>query len=186
MSAQSSIRIIGGKWRSRKVNFTGKDGLRPTPDRVRETLFNWLAPYIVDTICLDLCAGSGILGLEAISRGAKRVYAIENDEESVKNIKENKERLEAINLTIMHKNVITWLQTAPIPADIVFVDPPYKLNLLNQIFGLLEDNLWVHANSFIYFEQDKPFEVNTLPKNWQLWRESKAGNVYYYLARKEQ
>ncbi|HSX20586.1 MAG TPA: RsmD family RNA methyltransferase, partial [Gammaproteobacteria bacterium] len=82
MSAQSSIRIIGGKWRSRKVSFETKDLLRPTPDRVRETLFNWLAPHIAGTVCLDLYAGSGVLGFEALSRGASQVIAVELDHQS--------------------------------------------------------------------------------------------------------
>lgn len=185
MSAHSNIRIIGGKWRSRKVSFKTKDMLRPTPDRVRETLFNWLAPYIVDSICLDLYAGSGALGLEAISRGADQVIAVEYDQENAVQLEENQKVLQATNLRVLNKNVIEWLQGSPIVADIVFVDPPYKLHLLEPTLNLLENNGWVRANSLIYFEQDTPFSPAALPGTWSIWRQSKAGNVYYYVAQKE-
>lgn len=186
MSAQSSIRIIGGKWRSRKVSFETKDFLRPTPDRVRETLFNWLSPYIVGTVCLDLFAGSGVLGLEAISRGAGQVYALDSDRGNVTQIEKNKELLEANELMVLNKNVMEWLQAKPIPADIIFVDPPYKLNLLHPALHLLENNGWVNPEGFIYFEHDKPIEETSLPAAWAIWRKSKAGNVYYYLAQKSE
>lgn len=185
MSAQSNIRIIGGKWRSRKVSFANKEMLRPTPDRVRETLFNWLAPHIIDATCLDLYAGSGVLGLEALSRGAKSVVSIETDPDNIKNIQANKETLAANNLSVINQNVLTWLERSATAVDIVFADPPYKLDLLNQTLNLLEKNGWVHANSLIYFEQDHPYDLALLPRNWRLWREGKAGNVFYYLAIKQ-
>ena len=185
MSAQSNIRIIGGKWRSRKVSFDSKDSLRPTPDRVRETLFNWLAPHIVEAVCLDLYAGSSVLGFEALSRGAKQVFAVENDPDNVKQIKKNLALLDANELQVVQKNVVEWLQGKPTVADIVFVDPPYKLQLLEPTLNLLENNGWLHPESFIYFEDDKPVPPAALPATWTIWRENKAGNVYYYLAQKE-
>lgn len=185
MSSKSSIRVIGGKWRSRKITFESKDTLRPTPDRVRETLFNWLAPHIIDTVCLDLYAGSGVLGFEALSRGASKVFAVDNDRANIENVDKNKTVLQATELMAINKNVVDWLQGKPILADIVFVDPPYKLKLLHETLNLLETNGWIHANSFIYFEQDEPLDPNILPANWSLWRQSKAGMVYYYLAFKE-
>lgn len=185
MSAQSNIRIIGGKWRSRKVSFKTKDMLRPTPDRVRETLFNWLAPHIVDSICLDLYAGSGVLGLESLSRGAQQVIAVEYDQENAAQLEENQKLLQATNLRVLNKNVLDWLQSSPMVADIVFVDPPYKLHLLEPTLNLLESNGWVRAKSLIYFEQDMPLSPAALPATWSIWRQSKAGNVYYYLAQKE-
>lgn len=186
MSAKSSIRIIGGKWRSRKVSFETKETLRPTPDRVRETLFNWLASHIVNSVCLDLYAGSGVLGLEALSRGANMVIAVDNDHDNIVQIDKNKETLQAAELMVLHKNVLDWLQGKPIVADIVFVDPPYKAKLLIPTLELLQNNGWVHDKSYIYFEDDQPIEPNMLPANWSIWRQSKAGNVYYYLAIKEQ
>lgn len=185
MASQSSIRIIGGKWRSRKISFESKDTLRPTPDRVRETLFNWLAPYIVGTVCLDLYAGSGVLGFEALSRGASKVLAVDNDRANIVNIDKNRLILQATDLMAINKNVVDWLQGRPIVADIVFVDPPYSLRLLPETLTLLETNAWVHPDSLIYFEQSEPLDPNMLPAGWVLWRHSKAGMVYYYLARKE-
>jgi 16S rRNA (guanine966-N2)-methyltransferase len=185
MDAQSSIRIIGGKWRSRKVSFITKDALRPTPDRVRETLFNWLAPYIHGAVCLDLYAGSGVLGLEALSRGAQSVVALENDRDNYQKILQAKEILQADTLEVLHKNVLDWLQTPKFTADIIFVDPPYKQEILIQTLQLLEANNWVSPDGMIYFEQDKPLELSELPANWTLWRNSKASKVYYFLAMKE-
>lgn len=185
MSIQSNIRIIGGKWRSRKVIFETKASLRPTPNRVRETLFNWLSPYIVGAKCLDLYAGSGVLGFEALSRGAATVLSMERDRENCLCIEQNKKILQAHGMSVLNNNVLDELAREPVVADIVFVDPPYKLNLLSSTFTLLENRKWVHVNSLIYFEQDYPLDPSCLPKSWSLWRTSKAGSVYYYLAIKE-
>ncbi len=184
MTAQSSIRIIGGKWRSRKVSFKTKEQLRPTPDRVRETLFNWLAPYIVGANCLDLYAGSGVLGLEALSRGAATATAVENDRDHVLSIQQNAEVLQAHDLKIVQQNVQEFLQQESQTVDIVFVDPPYKKNLLFATLNSLQQNGWLHTGSFVYFEDDKPIALVQLPAGWQLWRESKAGHVYFYLGNK--
>ncbi len=185
MDAQSSIRIIGGKWRSRKVGFITKESLRPTPDRVRETLFNWLAPHILGATCLDLYAGSAVLGFEALSRGAKSVIAIEKDRQNYQQILQNSATLQADGLEAINKDVLDWLQEPKFVADLVFVDPPYKQDILFTTLDLLEANTWVGINSLIYFEQDKPLEQALLPANWSVWRESKAGKVFYYLAVKE-
>ena len=153
MNSQSSIRIIGGKWRSRKVHFMGKEMLRPTPDRVRETLFNWLTPFIVESVCLDLFAGSGVLGFESLSRGAASVVALENDRDCYQQIAKNKDVLQADKMELLNKNVIDWLQQSKFTADIVFVDPPYNKGMLAKTLQLLEDHKWVQAQSLIYFEQ---------------------------------
>jgi 16S rRNA (guanine966-N2)-methyltransferase len=182
MDAQSSIRIIGGKWRSRKVSFMTKEGLRPTPDRVRETLFNWLAPYIVDAKCLDLFAGSGVLSFEALSRGAASAVALENDSECCKQILNNKEILQAHHLEVLNKNSLDWLQTPRFHADIIFVDPPYKQQILFEVLDLIAANKWIAPQGLVYFEQDKPVSVEQLPEHWSIWRSSKAGKVYFYLA----
>ncbi len=185
MSAQSSIRIIGGKWRSRKVSFKTKDVLRPTPDRVRETLFNWLAPYIVDATCLDLYAGSGVLGFEALSRGAKEVIAVEVYNANMVQIEQNKELLNASNIMVLNKDVLAWLQGRPMTVDIVFIDPPYNLDLLPTTFKLLDQQDWIKPDGFIYFEDQKPISEEDLPGTWSIWRQAKAGNIHYYLARKQ-
>jgi 16S rRNA (guanine966-N2)-methyltransferase len=185
MSTQSNIRIIGGKWRSRKVSFETKDTLRPTPDRVRETLFNWLSPHVAGADCLDLYAGSGVLGLEALSRGAKSAIAVEADRANAKCIEQNQKILQTDALTVLNKNVLDWLTREYKTFDIVFADPPYKDNLLQQTLQLLEQHNWLKVNSLIYFEQDQPLDPKMLPATWSIWRESKAGRVYYYLAIKE-
>ncbi len=185
MDAQSSIRIIGGKWRSRKVSFMTKDGLRPTPDRVRETLFNWLAPFMVDAVCLDLYAGSGVLGLEALSRGAAAVYALDSDRDCVQRIAQNQQVLQAENYTLLNKSALDWLQAPQFSADIIFVDPPYKQNILYKTLDLLEQNNWVKSGGVIYFEQDQPLDAELLPAGWNIWRESKAGKVFFYLAQRQ-
>lgn len=185
MDAQSSIRIIGGKWRSRKVSFVTKDELRPTPDRVRETLFNWLAPFIVDAVCLDLYAGSGVLGLEALSRGAATVTALDCDRDCVARIAQNQQALQADDYQLLNKNALDWLQTPQFTADVIFVDPPYKQDILFKTLALLDQNNWVKNGSVIYFEQDQPLNPELLPTGWEVWRESKAGKVYFYLAQKQ-
>lgn len=182
MNAQSSIRIIGGKWRSRKVSFMANDELRPTPDRVRETLFNWIAPYIVGAKCLDLYAGSGVLGFEALSRGAASVVALETDRDCCEQIQKNKTVLQADNMEIYNKSALDWLQTSRFSADIIFVDPPYKQQILFKTLELLSEHNWVAPEGLVYFEQDKPLDETLLPKQWSIWRSSKAGKVYYYLA----
>jgi 16S rRNA (guanine966-N2)-methyltransferase len=182
MDAQSSIRIIGGKWRSRKVSFMTKEDLRPTPDRVRETLFNWLAPYIVGTKCLDLYAGSGVLGFEALSRGAESVMSIEADRDCCQQILHNKEVLHADAMTVHNHNALDWLHTPRFAADIVFADPPYKQQILFKTLQLLDQNNWVAPQGLVYFELDKPIDSAQLPARWTIWRSSKAGKVYYFLA----
>ena len=185
MDAQSSIRIIGGKWRSRKVSFMTKEALRPTPDRVRETLFNWLAPCISGAKCLDLFSGSGVLSFEALSRGAESVVALESDRDCYQQILAQKQILQADALDVLNKNVLDWLQAPKFSADIVFVDPPYKQQILGKTLQLLETNNWVKVDGLVYFEQDTPLDLSQLPENWALWRNSKAGKVFYFLATKE-
>ena len=185
MKTQSSIRIIGGKWRSRKVSFITKDALRPTPDRVRETLFNWLAPHIVGSVCLDLYAGTGVLGLEALSRGAKSNVAVDKDQENIEQININADLLEVDNLQAHSMDCLKWLQGKPFVADIVFVDPPYHSDMLQETFKLLEDNGWLQEGSLIYFELDKPIDEKILPITWKIKKHRKAGHVLYYLAEKE-
>lgn len=181
---KSSIRIIGGKWRSRKVSFITKESLRPSPDRVRETVFNWLAPYIVDSVCLDLYAGSGVLGLEALSRGAKSVTAVDQDRENIAEIEANADHLQAQDFTACNAECLQWLAQPRFTADIVFVDPPYQQNLLGKTFALLDSKGWLKPSSLIYFELDKPLAADLLPATWSIWRQSKAGKVIYFLAKK--
>src|SRR5580698_4144046 len=128
---QSSVRIIGGTWRGRRIAFPALPGLRPTPDRVRETLFNWLQHSIVDTTCLDLFAGSGALGLEALSRGAKQVIFVEQAEPAARNLREQCQRLGAgTKADLQHMGAARYLASPPRPFDLVFLDPPFHQDLL--------------------------------------------------------
>jgi 16S rRNA (guanine966-N2)-methyltransferase len=180
----NKIRIIGGKWRGRKITFPSVAGLRPTPDRIRETLFNWLAPYIDGARCLDLFAGSGALGLEALSRDALEVVALEKNPIAAKALTEHIQKLDAHNMTAIATDALLWLETRGSFFDIVFLDPPYQSHLLRPVFSLLEANDWLKVFSLIYFESHEPLQATEIPATWHLLRDKKAGRVYYYLAQK--
>lgn len=177
----NQIRIIGGRWRGRKISFPSLDELRPTPDRIRETLFNWLAPHIVNARCLDLFAGSGILGLEALSRGASNLVVVEQNRAAFNGIQITAGILQATDIELINANAISWLQGPPNPFNIIFLDPPYTKNFLPECFMLLEKG-WLAPHALIYFESKTPITPNLLPESWILSKEKKTGNVYYYLA----
>lgn len=177
------VRIIGGKWRGRKLKVLALPNLRPTPDRVRETLFNWLSPVIQGAKCLDLFAGSGALGFEALSRGAGSVYLVDKDPEIVTLLNDEKERLGAENAIIFQREVPRQL-TRGDQFDIIFIDPPYASNLILDACKFLEENLFLKNPAYIYIESDKPIIEDTLPKNWQLIKAKRAGQVYYHLVRR--
>ncbi len=184
---RNQVRIIGGQWRGRKLQFPDIDGLRPTPDRIRETVFNWLAPVITGARCLDLCAGSGIFGIEAVSRGAASALLVEKDARAVAAIRAATQNLGSDHIQVQQADVIAFL-SAPQPAatfDIVFVDPPYRLNLLPDCLRLLSTQPWLNAGALIYFEHDKTSPPPPLPPAWTLLKEKQAGQVAYRLARHE-
>ncbi len=183
---RNQVRVIGGKWRSRQIHFPDLPGLRPTPDRIRETLFNWLAPHIVDARCLDLFAGSGAFGFEALSRGARHVILVEQNPAIIIALQKNADIFKADQLDIIQQDALSWLKldNHHTPFDIIFLDPPYQAKLLPSVFVLLETYGWLHVNSFIYFEADYPLAETALPPHWKLVREKKAGNIYYFLAQK--
>lgn len=182
---EHSLRIIAGHWRSRKIAFADHNGtVRPTPDRVRETVFNWLAPYIVGANCLDLYAGSGILGFEALSRRAASVVAVEQKHEICKAISAAKETL-AAELTVIQAKVETWLSKTGQPFDIIFLDPPYSDNALPNCLQLLNKNNWVQSGSLVYYEHNSILTQDILPVGWKIIKEKKAGQVHYYLVQVE-
>ena len=139
-SGSGQIRIIGGQWRGRKLPVPDSPGLRPTTDRVRETLFNWLAPVIVDAQCLDCFAGSGALGLEALSRYAAGATLIEMDRAVSQQLIKNLATLKAGNARVVNSNAMSFLAQKGTPHNIVFVDPPFRRGLLEETINLLEDN----------------------------------------------
>jgi 16S rRNA (guanine966-N2)-methyltransferase len=180
----NQVRIIGGKYKGRKVSFPETLDLRPTPDRVKVTLFNWLASLLPEARCLDLFAGSGVLGFEALSRGANSVTFIEKNPLIATSIEENAKKLGVENVQIIRANALSWLETANTSYDIIFLDPPYKSNLLPLCFSLLEKNHWLHPKAKIYFESYNSINATDLPPTWELLRDKKAGHIYYYLAQK--
>lgn len=175
------IRIIGGKWRGRKLPVRDSEGLRPTTDRIKETLFNWLMPVVREARCLDCFAGSGALGFEALSRFADTVTFIELDKQNAQLLAENKTRLQAENATIINSNSLMVLNQIGNAFDVVFIDPPFRKGLLNETIELLEKNQWLADESWIYIESEAESSLTNIPVNWQLHREKIAGQVAYRL-----
>jgi len=182
--AHNQLRIIGGRWRGRKVPFAALPGLRPTPDRVRETLFNWLAPVIRGSRCLDLYAGSGALGLEAASRGAAGVVMVDHAGEVVGSLREQLAILDAGEVEVIQADVVQWLQGPAQAFDVVFLDPPFRQGLLSETMRLLEENGWLAADAFIYIEAEKDLRPD-LPEGWEIYRSKQAGQVGYQLVRRQ-
>jgi 16S rRNA (guanine966-N2)-methyltransferase len=177
------LRIIGGRWRGRKFRFRAAPGLRPTPDRVRETLFNWLAARVPESRCLDLFAGSGALGLEALSRGAAWVCFVDRHGNSIKQIDQHLAALQARNAECRSDDALQLLKRGnPGPAwDIVFLDPPFDAGLLAPAARLLEEFFNDTATTEIYTEQGVREPAPEMPPNWELHREKNAGDVRFSL-----
>jgi len=179
------VRIIGGAWRSRRLVFPASADLRPTPDRVRETVFNWLAPYLPGAVCLDLFAGSGAFGFEALSRAAARAVLVEKRLEVVAALRLNREQLKAEHAEIVHADAAEYLRGPATAFDMVFLDPPYASGLLVPCMQLLETHGWLKPDALIYLEAPEG-EAPPLPETWQLVRSKTAGQVGYHLARRTQ
>jgi 16S rRNA (guanine966-N2)-methyltransferase len=176
------VRIISGQWRRRLVQVPDVDGLRPTPDRVRETLFNWLAGVIEGARCLDLYAGSGALGFEAASRGAERVLLVEKDQRAVACMRQTASALGAKGVEILQADVRHWIERDATPFDIVFLDPPYGSDNLGELCAALERRAWLAAGALVYLETRATSQPIDLPPGWDLLRRQKAGQVRYHLA----
>jgi len=181
----SKLRIIGGSLRGSKLVVPDLPGLRPTPDRVRETLFNWLMPVIDGARCLDLFAGTGALGIEALSRGAAWVDFIEQDSRLAQDLRQNLARLKQSQAAVRVGDALTALLQPPAQAhDIVFVDPPFPANLWEEAGQSLELNGWLRPSAFVYLEMPADARPQ-LPACWDLHRESTAGAVRYALYRRQ-
>ena len=179
------IRIIGGQWRGRKLPVPDSPGLRPTTDRVRETLFNWLAPSMVDARCLDCFAGSGALGLEALSRYAASTTLLEMERHVAQQLQKNLATLKAEHGKVVNTNTLTYLNQSGTPHDVVFVDPPFRKGLLEETLNLLEVNGWLADSALIYVESEVENGMPPVPANWELHREKIAGQVAYRLYHRE-
>lgn len=175
------VRIISGLWRGRKLPVHDAEGLRPTTDRVKETLFNWIAQDVPRAKCLDLFAGSGGLGFEAASRQAEMVTLIELNPNAFKQIEKNIASLNASNLTAHNTDAISFLKQPGTPHHVVFIDPPFRKGLLDETVALLESNGWLADDAMIYVETEKELSLDSIPAHWHLHREKTAGQVSYRL-----
>lgn len=177
------VRIIAGLWRGRKLSVLNKEGLRPTSDRVRETLFNWLMPYIVDARCLDCYSGSGALGFEALSRHANYVLMLEKDTQISKQLIKNLSTLNSDKAKIKQTDTLNFLSQpiTEIPFDIVFIDPPFHYGLAQQTIDKLATQPWLAQNALIYVEVEKENTTLTVPDTWQLLKEKSTQQVSYRL-----
>jgi 16S rRNA (guanine966-N2)-methyltransferase len=185
---RNSVRIIAGVWRGRRVNFPDMPDLRPTPDRVRETLFNWLQHTIVNMRCLDLFAGSGALGLEALSRGAKALVFVEQAQRAARGLQAELERLGGTAKSrVVEMGASRFLRTPGevygAPFDVVFLDPPYRRDALAEFIPLLDAGNWVKPGGLVYLENERAAGVPGLPSHWELLKSKSAGEVGYHLVR---
>ncbi|MSQ71063.1 MAG: 16S rRNA (guanine(966)-N(2))-methyltransferase RsmD [Betaproteobacteria bacterium] len=179
------MRIIGGNWRSRIVRFPDTPGLRPTPDRVRQTLFDWLGQDLSGLRCLDLFAGSGALGFEALSRGARDVVMVERDRGACRALRENAARLGAINLLVISGDALEFIRTAqngaPGAFDVVFLDAPFGQDLGRQALERIAGRLRLHG--CVYFECEAKFDGDA---TWRVMKCGRAGQVFYHLLERRQ
>lgn len=174
-----SIRIIGGQYRSKKLNFPDIEGLRPTPDRVRETLFNWLMNTIHDARCLDAFAGSGALGFEAFSRGASKIVLIEQAPAAYNNLQKIAQSFNSSKLSVVNKDACLYMQQTKEQFDLVFLDPPFTKDLLPECIAILENTSLLAPGGLMYLESDHEVTIN--PERWKQIKFKKAGQVFYGL-----
>lgn len=185
----NSLRIIAGKWRSRKLSFPDLDGLRPTADRVRETLFNWLQEPILRADCLDLFAGSGACGIEALSRGARHVTFVDVSPMAIGAIKSNLMLLDAQEFALVCEDSLAWIDRQKALSgrqfDVVFLDPPFASDLLMRAIVALENSGLLKNDALIYLESAQEIPLAQLPKNWLPRKSKRAGMVYYSLCQRQ-
>lgn len=179
------LRIVAGIWRSRLLEIADVPGLRPTSERIRETLFNWLAPTLEGTRCLDLFAGTGVLGLEALSRGAAETVFVEKSTLAVKVLRDNIALLDTRAATVHNADAIQFLRGKELGRfDIVFLDPPFAADMLDDLCRLLDEASILTGSAQVYVEEDRARPVVVLPDGWQLMKSKNAGNVRYSLAQR--
>lgn len=180
-NAPQQVRIIGGVWRGSKLPVMMRDGLRPTASRTRETLFNWLQSTIQGSHCLDLFAGSGVLGFEAVSRGAAHADLIEIDRQVVDSLQQQAARLHARQVNIIHQEAQKFISQTDQRYDVVFIDPPFHEIDLVKLLTQLQGSQILKADAKIYIEAPRQCLPNELPTQWVWQRQSKAGEVEYGL-----
>jgi len=178
-SKTNQVRINAGVWRSRLLKFPDVEGLRPTPERVRQTVFNWLGQDLTGKTCLDLFSGTGAFGFEALSRNAKNVVMVENSVLAYQSLMQNQQLLDAKNSHILRQDVLAFLSQNTQLFDVVFCDPPYHKAWLEKILPSLNQHL--SPSGLLYIEAEFSLELRDLLSGWQLVKQNKAGNVYYHL-----
>lgn len=161
------------------------EGLRPTTDRIKETLFNWLAAEVRDSRCLDLFAGSGSLGFEALSRYARHVTMVEMDRGAAQQLSKNLSTLQSQQATIIQRDALSLLAEPGEPFDIIFLDPPFRRDLLDTVCQRLESGGWLSDDALIYIEREREGGAPQLPTNWHLLKDKQAGQVCYQLYQRE-
>ena len=174
------IRIIAGQHRGRKLPVLIADGLRPTTDRVKETVFNWLMPYVQDANCLDCFAGSGGLGFEAMSRGAKSLTLVELNKAAAQQLKDNKALLKIDNIQVVQQSAVDFLQANQQNFSLVFIDPPFRKGLAQKAAELLSVK-GLDEDALIYVEMEADTNLQVMPSHWTLLKEKVAGQVIYRL-----
>ncbi len=174
MGKPGKIRIIAGQWRGRKLDVPDSPGLRPSPDRVRETLFNWLQQDIIGARCLDLFAGTGALGFEALSRGASEVIFVESDAKLVELLRQHAALLKSEHHVIQLADGLSWLKQGVKGFDIIFLDPPFGQGYIEKCCALIQDQGLLNEDGLVYIEAEKGL---SLPEGWKIKKETKAGNV---------
>lgn len=177
------VRIIAGAWRGRRLPVLQVEGLRPTADRVRETLFNWLAPVLPGMRCLDLFAGTGALGLEALSRGAAEVCFVERQPSVARALEQSLSKLGAAGARIITGDGLRFLRGPARPFDLVFLDPPFGEVDAGELCTLLDAG-WLAAGGRVYIELPKPVPLPALPSHWSVLREKTAGQVRFALVQR--
>jgi 16S rRNA (guanine966-N2)-methyltransferase len=179
---KNSVRIIGGVFRGKKLSFPQVQHLRPTPDRVRETLFNWLMQSIRHAVCLDAFAGSGALGFEALSRGAEKVVLVEQAHEVYENLKKSAASFATTNVEVCKSNALDYIKNTTQRFDIIFLDPPFTANYLEECLRLLSNSQALNPGGLIYIESPSEFVLDSLV--WKQLKSKKAGQVVYGLYQK--
>ena len=179
---KGSFRIISGEYKGRKFEFMPSVDLRPTPDRLRETLFNWLGQSIDGKTCLDLFAGTGSLGLESLSRGADKIIFVEKNSNHLDKIKEYVESLKANgDISVIHDDVLTWLDDTNDNFDLIFVDPPFHKDLAEKVLSKIRTNSLLANLGNIYLEVEKELDLSFLNGYWEVIKETKSGKKKYLL-----
>ncbi|HED13514.1 MAG TPA: 16S rRNA (guanine(966)-N(2))-methyltransferase RsmD [Gammaproteobacteria bacterium] len=181
---QNHIRIIAGRWRGRNLHFSSQPGLRPTPNRIRETLFNWLRPYLAEARCLDLFAGSGALGIEAISQGAASVVLVEKNPIAARHLQQICHKLDCNQLTVVNRPAQSWLYSCTDQFDGVFLDPPFTTAQLSTTVAKLESSTVLTKGAWIYIEQSVREKPVIIPVAWELLHQKSQGEVLFSLYKK--